>query len=126
QARYPGRRLAAQLRGEVLDVQEGPLAHDEGVLDRAAQLAHVAGPRVAADRIHGRPRHALDPPEPAVVHPLDEVPEERLGVSPALAQWRQEEGDYPHAVAQVLAEATFGDLAGQGLVGRREHSYVHR
>src|SRR5436190_19358044 len=126
QARYPRGRLAAQLRREVLAVQEGPLAHDERVFDRAAQLAHVAGPRVAADRIHRRPRHAFDPPEPAVVHPLDEVPEERLDVSSALAQRRQEEGDHPHTVAQVLAEATFRDLAGEGLVGRRDHPHVHR
>jgi len=43
QARYPRGRLAAQLRREVLDVQERPLAHDERVFDRAAQLAYVAG-----------------------------------------------------------------------------------
>src|SRR5262249_52435569 len=50
--RRPGRSLAAKVGSEVGDVQERPLAHHEGALDGAMQLADIAWPGVAQDCVH--------------------------------------------------------------------------
>src|SRR3546814_4818760 len=70
-------------------------------LHRVAQLAHVAGPRVAQQRAFGVFGQALAAGQ--------EVPCQRQDVARACAEWRQAQFDTVEAVEQVLAEAAVGN-----------------
>jgi len=63
-----------------------PLGDDDGALHPVLELAHVAGPVVAGDRLHGlRTQSPLGSPRFAL-EPLEEVPGQHQGVVGALAQ----------------------------------------
>src|SRR3546814_4405577 len=81
-------------------------------LHRVAQLAHVAGPRVAQQRAFGVFGQALAAGQ--------EVPCQRQDVARACAEWRQAQFDTVEAVEQVLAEAAVGNQHRKVGVGRAD------
>ena len=79
-------------------------AQDHGALQRIAQLAHVAGPAVALQRLHRVPVDPLHLLVELLVESVDEVPREDRDVIDALVKRRDEDGEGVEPVEEVGAE----------------------
>jgi hypothetical protein len=97
---------------------------DQHALDQIAQLAHVAGPVVLAQRVErvgiistwGRPYCCAEL--------LQEFLDQQRNVFLAVAQRRHEERDHVEAVEEVFAEVAAGDLLFEVLVGGGDDAHV--
>ena len=74
-------------------------------LARVLQLAHVAGPRVAEERLLDVRWHARRGQSPPAEGALEEVVQQHRDVLTMLAERRQSERDHAETMEQVLAEA---------------------
>jgi len=117
---FLARRLAArQLQVDLL------VREDERALDRVAQFAHVAGPRVGAQRLHRLRRQPLARAM-ARVQPLDDLHRDLADVVLALAQRGHVQRDRRDAVEQVFAQAPAAHRFDRIVMGGRDDAHVDR
>ena len=93
------------------------VAHEHRPLDDVLQLADVAGPVVADERVDRRRRDALDLLAVIGRELLDEVVGEQQDVGLPLAQRRDEDGEDVEAVEQILPQRAVRDRRLHVLVG---------
>lgn len=79
------------------------IREDECALQRVAQLAHVAGPRVRAQRLHCLHRQTLARAVPCV-QPVDDLQRDVADVVPALPQRGHVQRDRRDPVEEILAQ----------------------
>src|SRR5438445_474305 len=103
--------------GEVGSLDTLRVPEQDEPLDQVLQLAHVAGPHIAAQLAL---RVGREPPDPLVEGRVvlgEEVAGEGQDVVAALAQGKKGHGDHVEPVEEVLAEAALLDELLQGTVG---------
>jgi hypothetical protein len=103
----------------------GPGNRNQGALDQVLELAHVAGPGVAQERLHDRLRHPLDAAAELGPAPLDDRPHQEWDVLPPAPERRNEDGEDPEPVVEVFAKTALGEGPGEIAVGGGEDSDVH-
>ena len=118
-------RGAAQLRGQVVGANDGPLAEQHGALDGVLERADVAWPIVGLEHRH---RLIGEADEVLTLHAfgarVQEEAREHLDVFDALSQGRQVHVHHVEAVIEVLAEASGGHLGLEVAVGGRDDADV--
>src|ERR1017187_1690002 len=98
-------------------VESGAGGDDDGALDEVLQLADVAGPVVALERVHGGGGDGGDFAVHAAGILLHEVAHQQRDVFAALAQRRDRDGKDVEAVIKVGAELALLDHEGEVAVG---------
>ncbi len=109
---------------DVLEVDRAAAEHQRA-LERVFQLAHVAGPGPARQRLDRGGRDRGRPPV-APGGPGQHVVDQRRHVLGPLAQRRQLDRHHAQAVEEVLAKAPGGDVVGQAPVGGGDDPGVDR
>src|SRR5207245_3627017 len=99
------------------------LGEDEGAVDQVLQLAHVAGPIVAAQPVQRGARELLAGIV-LLVEQREEVLGEQVYVLPPVAQRGQRDREHVEPVEQVLTELALGDRFLRLAVGGRDHAHV--
>ena len=84
--------------------KRGPVGQNHRPLDDIAEFTDVARPGVVSERLHRPARDVLDDLAELPAKLLDEGPDERRNVFPAVAQRRNVNGKHLEAEEQVLAE----------------------
>ena len=84
-----------------------PLREDHRPLDEVGELAHVARPRIVAERLEGLARDHVDVPVHRTRETLHEKADQRLDVLGALPQRRDADREDVQAVVEVVAEPVF-------------------
>src|SRR6266478_7919751 len=107
------------------DLERPTRREDHRALDQVRELAHVAGPRIRAQRVQRLGRNDLDVPVHRAREPVNEVPDERGNVLGALAQRRHVDGEDVEAVIEVVAETLLVDHRAEIAVRRRDQPHVH-
>ena len=97
-------RAARDFLGQILERDGVAGGEDHGALHAVFQLAHVAGPGVAADRLHRVARDLRRAGGLAQAVLVDEILDEQRHVVGAVAQRRQIHAHDVEAVEKVLAE----------------------
>ena len=125
-----GPRPAAAARrrdplGQVGQADLGPVGEDRRPLDGVAQLAEVARPGVAGQRLAGLGREAGQPPAGLAGEEASRW-SARSRMSARCAERGQRQLDHVEPVEQVLAERARGDRRLQVAVGRRDEPDVGR
>ncbi|ETP63727.1 hypothetical protein BDSB_19375 [Burkholderia dolosa PC543] len=122
--RVVGRDLG--LRSLLRQRDVDPLVREDvRALDRVAQLAHVAGPRVCAQRGDRRVGQPLVRTM-ARVERIDEFLRDRLDVAFALTQRRHVQRERGEAIEQVLAQPAVAHGFGRVVAGRGHDPHVER
>src|SRR5215510_8985802 len=117
-----GRDAARQpVRGDQIVIFE-----DHRPLDHVAQLAHIAGPPVAAENLRYFGRYPTDALPELFVEVFDVMPGEQQHVIAALAQRRQIDLDDGEAVVKVEPESPSLAFGLQVAVGGGDYAHVER
>jgi len=98
---------------------------EHGAFDEILQLADVAGPRVADERVHHVGGHVSDGFVLAAAEFLHEVAHQKGHVFGTLAQRRDVDGEDVEAVIKVAAEFALGDKSGEVVVGGGDNADIH-
>ena len=121
-----GGRVAAHFRRQVLHVDHLPGRHHGHPVADVLELAHVAGPVLRREELHGCLGEALAFHAQVARALGEEVPRERGNVLAALAHRGQPQADHVQAMEQVVAEEALLHARFQLLVRRRDHTNVGR
>ena len=90
---------------DALGLDEPPLLHEDGALDRVGQLTDVARPGVGLEQLEDFGREPLHRFLERAAQAPEQVVGQRVDVLPALPQGRQVDAQDVDAVVQVFAEA---------------------
>src|SRR5262245_37184869 len=123
----PNLSRRANLGRQIVELNDLVAAGDDQALDDVLELAHVARPRVLAERDDRLGRDVADDRLMAVAarrQVAQEVLDEQRDVLAPLAERRDDEVDDVDAVEEVLAELPLGDEIAEVAVGRRDHAHV--
>src|SRR5581483_10482043 len=101
-------------KGEVVGIERGAVgAEGHGHLDGVFELPDIAGPGEGAETVEGGGGEALDREGFGAAGPFHEVPGQERDIGGTAAQRWHLDGDDVEAIVKVLAEAAFGDAAGE-------------
>src|SRR5581483_8435724 len=117
--------LARRVETDVIRHDHPALGGDHGPFDHVLELAHVAGPFVRGQQLHGLGRElaGLRVRREAVL--VAEIRHQLGDVFLLLPKWRQMQGNDIEPVEQVLPEPALLDLLGQVAVGGGNDPHVH-
>lgn len=111
---------------EVLDLQRGAVAEDHGAENRVFELAHIAGPGIAGQKLFGLGCDGVDLLAFRLGEAGQEMPRQHHDVFTAFPQRRDIDRKDVEAVIQILAELTGLDLFPQVAVGGRDQTDIDR
>src|SRR5262249_22057202 len=112
----------AQCGGEMVSSDESPVTEEDGPLDRVAQLADVAGPRIGLQPFPGILRDPCHGAAHALAQLVEEGFGERQDVLSPLAERRNVDLEDVQAVVEVLTELPTADRRHEVAVGGGEDS----
>ena len=119
-----GRSGAVAGKGEVVTHQRAPLGQHGRPPERVLQLAHVARPAVAHERLADVVGHPDDAGAELAVDLVDEEVDQLGDVRAPIPERRHEDAHHVQAEEQILAEAAAADGALEILVRRRDDADV--
>src|ERR1051325_282659 len=105
-------------QGEIAQRELGSGVKHDRALDRVAELAHIAGPVVAAKPRHHLRRNFVEALFRVVGEAFEKKLSERRDVLRTVPQGRQNDRNNVQAIEEVLAKATLFDVALEVAVGR--------
>src|SRR5574338_531275 len=108
----------------MIDLDAVAVREHHGTLDDVLELADVPGPGILDEQAHRRRRDAADRESQTAVEPLDEVPDEIGDVLGAFAERRELDAHDVHAVEEIRAESSGGDVLLEIARRRGDHAYV--
>src|ERR1041385_652826 len=100
--------------------------HDDGALDRVAELADIADPRVSAQQLEGAIGDRVDVLAVALAELTDEMRGEQEEVVPPLRQRREPDGHDGETVVEIFAEPSLLDRVFEIAIGRGDEPDVDR
>jgi len=116
---------AAHLGRQIVDLDRGSARKHHGALDGVLELAHVARPLVAAQRLRGGARKSRQVAVVARGISLKEVLGQERDIVAAIAQRRDRHRDDVEAIVEILAEAPLPHGGAQVLIGGGHQAQVH-
>ena len=99
---------------------------DHHALHEIAQLAHIAGPRILGQQLHGPRGDTVERPVVQTGKLGHEPTHQQRDVIRPLTQRRQIDAQHVEAIVQIGAEPALLHVLAQRAVGRRHHAHVNR
>src|SRR5277367_1052539 len=118
-------RAAEKLRREMMRLNAHLRAHDHQPLDQIAQLAHVAGPRIANQNVHGALAELASLLPVRGTELVEKISRERGNVFLAVAQGRYKEGNDIQTIKKILPKGPAQNFLFEILIRGGKYAHVH-